>query len=239
MKIFPAIDIKGGKCVRLLKGDFNKITHYKKSPIDQASEFSNFGFKNIHLVDLDGALEGKLINENIIKEICKIGKIKLQVGGGIRSLDHINKLLGFGVDKVIIGTAAVENIQFLEKACNKFQNKIAISLDVRKGRIALSGWKKQTEILATDFIKKIDKMKISRIIYTDINKDGTKLGPNLKETLNFSDSTKIPVIISGGVSSMSDIINIKKNKFPNIIGIIVGKAIYDGSIDIKELSKII
>ena len=155
MIIFPAIDIKGGKCVRLLKGDFNKITQYKKSPIDQAIEFSNLGFKNIHLVDLDGVLKGKLINKNIIKELSKINKIKIQVGGGIRSLEHIKKLLDFGVDKVIIGTAAVENIEFLKIACNKFNDKIVLAVDVRDGYIALSGWKKQTNILATDFFKKI------------------------------------------------------------------------------------
>lgn len=242
MIIFPAIDIKGGKCVRLLKGNFNKITQYKKSPVDQAIEFSNLGFENIHLVDLDGVLKGNFVNKNIIKEIGKINKIKIQVGGGIRSLEHIKKLLDFGVDKVIIGTAAIENLKFLKIACNKFNNKIVISLDVRKGCIALSGWKKQTDILASDFIKKIENMNISRIVYTDINKDGTKLGPNLEETLNFSNLTKIPVLISGGVSSIDDvrnIRNIKSSKYPNIRGVIIGRAIYDGSIDIKELSKII
>lgn len=239
MIIFPAIDIKGGKCVRLFKGDFNKITQYKKSPFDQATEFFNLGFTNIHLVDLDGALEGNLINKEIIKKISEIDKIKIQVGGGIRSLEHIEKLINFGVDKIIIGTAAVENIEFLKIACNKYNKKIAISLDVREGYIALSGWKKQTKILATDFIKNIENIDISRIIYTDINRDGTKSGPNLHETLNFSNLTKIPIVISGGISSIDDVINIKNKKLKNIEGIIIGKAIYDGSIDIKELSKII
>ena len=239
MIIFPAIDIKGGKCVRLFKGDFNKITQYKKSPFEQATEFFNLGFTNIHLVDLDGALEGNLINKEIIKKISEIDKIKIQVGGGIRSLEHIEKLINFGVDKIIIGTAAVENIEFLKIACNKYNKKIAISLDVREGYIALSGWKKQTKILATDFIKNIENMDISRIIYTDINRDGTKSGPNLYETLNFSNLTKIPVVVSGGISSIDDVINIKNKKLKNIEGIIIGKAIYDGSIDIKKLSKII
>jgi len=239
MIIFPAIDIKGGKCVRLLKGDFNKITQYEKSPIDQAKEFSNLGFNNIHLVDLDGALAEKPVNDNIIKEISKINKIKIQLGGGIRSLDHIKKLLDFGIDKVIIGTAAVENIEFLKIACNKFNNKIALSLDVRKGYIALSGWKKQTDILASDFIKKIKNVNISRIIYTDINKDGTKLGPNIEETISLSNLTKTPFVISGGISSISDVINIKKKNYSNIEGIIIGKAIYDKNIDIKKLSQMI
>ena len=238
MIIFPAIDIKEGKCVRLLKGDFNKITQYKKTPIDQASEFFDFGFKNIHLVDLDGALKGKLINQNIIKEIGKINKIKIQVGGGIRSIEHIKKLLDFGVDKVILGTAAIENLEFLEIVSNKFSNKIALALDVRDGQIALSGWKKQTNILASDFVKKIQHLKVARIIYTDINRDGTKSGPNLEETLNFSKVTTIPVLVSGGISSIEDVKNIKNKKSSNIEGMIIGKAIYDGSIDIMELSKI-
>ena len=239
MIIFPAIDIKGGKCVRLLKGDFNQITQYNKSPIDQAKEFSNLGFNNIHLIDLDAALEKKSSNENIIKEISKIKKIKIQTGGGIRSLEHIKKLLDFGVDRVILGTAAVQNVDFLENACNKFSNKIALSIDVRDKYIALSGWKKQTTILASNFIEKIKNMNVSRIIYTDINKDGTKSGPNLQETVNLSNLTKIPVVISGGISSVEDIIEIKKEKFSNIEGIIVGKAIYDGNIDMKKLSKLI
>ena len=179
------------------------------------------------------------INKETIKKISEIDKIKIQVGGGIRSLEHIEKLINFGVDKIIIGTAAVENIEFLKIACNKYNKKIAISLDVREGYIALSGWKKQTKILATDFIKNIENMDISRIIYTDINRDGTKSGPNLYETLNFSNLTKIPVVVSGGISSIDDVINIKNKKLKNIEGIIIGKAIYDGSIDIKELSKII
>tara|TARA_B100001123_G_scaffold270798_1_gene301339 strand:- start:1018 stop:1659 length:642 start_codon:yes stop_codon:yes gene_type:complete len=212
MIIFPAIDIKEGKCVRLLKGDFNKITQYKKMPSEQAEEFVKLGFKNLHLVDLDGALEGKIINKDIIKKIAKISNIKIQVGGGVRSEEHIEQLVNVGVDTVIIGTAAVENIEFLKNACKNFKKKIAVSLDVRNGYIALSGWKKQTKILASDFIKNIEDMNISKIIYTDINRDGTKQGANLSETLNFSNLTKIPVIVSGGISSMNEVISIKEKK---------------------------
>jgi len=237
MIIFPAIDIKGGKCVRLLKGDFNKITEYEKSPVEQAKEFCDLGLNNLHLVDLDGTLSKQSVNEKIIKNICKINNIKIQTGGGIRSIDHIKKLLDLGIDKVIIGTAAVENTKFLKEACDKFDNKIALSLDVRNGYIAIAGWKKQTDILASDFIKKIKNTKISRIIYTDIYKDGTKAGPNIEETINFSNLTKVPVVISGGISSIKDVLSIKK--YANIKGVIIGKAIYDGNIDIKNLSKII
>lgn len=238
MKIFPAIDIKGGKCVRLLKGDFGKLTQYKKSPFDQANIFSNLGFKNLHLIDLDGALEGKSINKEIIKNIAQIKNIKIQVGGGVRSLEQIDDLLNIGADKVILGTKAIEDINFLEKASQKFKGKIALAIDVRNGFIALSGWKKQTDILASEFIKKVDRLEVSRIIYTDISRDGTKTGPNIVETIKFSSLTKIPVIVSGGVSSLQDVINLKKNKSERIEGIIVGKAIYDESIDLNELSKV-
>ena len=156
-------------------------------------------------------------------------KIKIQVGGGIRSLDHIKKLVDYGVDKVILGTAAVEDVKFLKIACIKFKNKIAISLDVRDGYIALRGWTKQTKILASEFVKKIENVGISRIIYTDINRDGTGTQPNLIETFNFSKLTNIPVIISGGFSSINDVVNVHNHSL-RIEGIIIGKAMYNGNI---------
>jgi len=237
MIIFPAIDIKGGRCVRLFKGDFNQVTDYKKSPAEQANFFFKSGFQNIHIIDLDGATEGKPTSESIVKEIIKNNELKIQFGGGVRSLQDIKDLLDLGVDKVIVGTIAIENINFLKKACEIYKNKIVVAIDVRNGCMAQSGWKKQTNILASDFVKKIETFGISRIIYTDINKDGTKTGPNIKETLNFSKLTNIPVVISGGVSSIKDINDIKKES-SNIEGVIIGKAIYDGSIDIQELAKI-
>ena len=152
MIIFPAIDIKDGKCVRLVKGDFNQITSYKNTPLNQAEIYFKSGFKNIHIVDLDGALKGKSFNSEIIKEIIKKLQLKIQIGGGIRTINDIENWVKSGVDKVIIGTAAVENKDLLKIACKKFENKIAISLDVKEGFIFLSGWKKQTNILATDFV---------------------------------------------------------------------------------------
>ena len=241
MKIFPAIDIKGGKCVRLLKGDFDKSTEYKKSPIDQAKEFSDSGFKDLHIVDLDGALKGEPVNGELIEEICKLTKIRVQVGGGIRSIDHIKKLIDIGVDRVVLGTMAVEDTKLLENVCSKFKNKIAVALDVRNGFIALRGWKDQTKILASDFLMKIKNIGVSRIIYTDIERDGTLTQPNLSETLKFAKllnyNERIPVVVSGGISSINDIKSIKEN-FPNLYGVIVGKAIYDETIDIRKLSKI-
>ena len=239
MIILPAIDIKGGKCVRLLKGDFNNFTEYEKTPLEQASEFSRLGFKNIHIVDLDGALKGKLVNKNIISKIVKKNNIKIQVGGGIRSLQNIEDWINIGVDRIVIGTAAIENLEFLKEACKIYKNKIALAIDVRLGLIALSGWKKQTKIVALDFVKKIKNFGVSRIIYTDINKDGTKTGPNIKDTIIFSKQVNIPIVISGGISSISDILDIKKLKSSNIEGVIVGKAIYDKNINLNELREII
>ena len=237
MIIFPAIDIKDGRCVRLVKGDFNQMTSYEKSPFDQAKIYFENGFRNIHIVDLDGALHGKLSNSNIIKQILKNFNLKIQIGGGIRTIDEVGSWVKSGVDKVIIGTAAVENKNFLKEACEKFKNKIAISLDVKDGLIFLSGWKKQTNILAIDFLKEIKNFGISRIIYTDINKDGTKKGPNIKDTMELASKVKIPFIISGGISSIEDIKKIKSLDNSNIEGVIVGKSIYDGDIKINELAK--
>ncbi len=237
MIIFPAIDIKDGKCVRLIRGDFNQMTSYEKSPFDQAKIYFENGFSNIHIVDLDGALRGKSSNSNVVKEILKSFKLKIQIGGGIRTIDEVDSWVKSGVDKVIIGTAAVENKNFLKIACEKFKNKIAVSLDVKDGLIFLSGWKKQTNILAVDFLKEIKNFGISRIIYTDINKDGTKKGPNIKDTIALSSKVKIPFIISGGISSIEDIKKIKSLNNSNIEGVIVGKSIYDGDIKINELAK--
>ena len=237
MIIFPAIDIKGGKCVRLIKGDFEKMTSYKNLPIDQAKKYYESGFNNIHIIDLDGALQGKPTNSNVIKEIIKKVKLKIQIGGGIRTFDDVNNWIETGVDRVVMGTAAVENTDLLKTACNKFKNKIAVALDVKDGLIALSGWKKQTNISAIDFIKKIQNFGVSRIIYTDINKDGTKKGPNIKDTVELSSKVKIPLVISGGVSSIEDIKKIKSLNNSNIEGVIVGKSIYDGDIKINELAK--
>jgi len=239
MIIFPAIDIKDGVCVRLIKGDFRQITSYENTPLDQAIKYSKNGFKNIHIVDLDGALRGRPVNSILIQEIIKKVKARIQIGGGIRTIDDISRWVEMGIDKVVMGTAAVEDIELLKTACNKFKNKIAVSLDVKDGFIALSGWKKQTNISAIDFIKKIKNFGVSRIIYTNIYKDGTKQDPNIKDTVEFSKKVKIPWVISGGVSSIEDIKKIKSQNNSNIEGVIVGKSIYDGDIKISDLAKLI
>ena len=237
MKIFPAIDLKNGKCVRLTKGDFKSEKIYNENPINQAEIFSNAGFKYLHIIDLDGALEGSLINLGVIKEIVKKFNFKVEIGGGIRSEDSIAKLLDIGSDKVILGTAAIKNKSFLETCCRKYSRNIALSLDARKNNIAISGWKDQTNINIFDFLNTVKDYGISRLIYTDIDKDGTNKGPNFESSYKIADSYNVPVLMSGGISSINDIKKII-NDDKKIEGIIVGKAIYENRIKLDELSKI-
>jgi len=234
MKIFPAIDIKDKKCVRLVKGDFNNKTEYEMSPVDQASKYKDYGFKNLHIIDLDGALTGKTVNLNIIKEIVSKFDLKIEIGGGIRSLESIQKYVDIGIEKVILGSAAIKDKNFLKKACQKFPNKIALGLDAKDGYLLVSGWKKNSNQLTLDFLKEVNDCGASRLIYTDINRDGTKQSPNFEETSKVADISNCPVIISGGVSSIDDIKKAKSLN-NNIEGIIVGKAIYDGDIKLEEL----
>ena len=235
MKIFPAIDIKDKKCVRLVKGDFDNKTEYKMSPVEQASKYKNYGFKNLHIVDLDGALTGETVNLDIIQEIVKKFNLKVEIGGGIRTFESIKKYTDAGVEKVILGSAAIKDKNFLKEACKKFPNKIALGLDAKDGYLSVSGWKENSNQLTLDYLREVNDYGVSRLIYTDINKDGMKQSPNFKETSNIATKSNCPVIISGGVSSIDDI---KKAKsINNIEGIIVGKAIYDGDIELEELVK--
>ena len=235
MKIFPAIDIKDEKCVRLIKGDFDNKTEYKNSPIDQANNYKDHGFKNLHIVDLDGALTGETVNVNIIREIVKKSKLKVEIGGGIRNFESIKKYLDIGAEKVILGSAAIKDKKFLKEACQKFPNKIALGLDAKDGYLSVSGWKENSNQLALDYLDEVNDYGVSRLIYTDINKDGMKQSPNFDETSKVAANSNCPVIISGGVSSIDDIKKAKSLK--NIEGIIVGKAIYDGDIKLEELIK--
>ena len=235
MKIFPAIDIKDKKCVRLVKGDFNNKTEYEMSPVEQAGKFKDHGFKNLHIVDLDGALTGEIVNQDIIKDIVVKFNLKVEIGGGIRNLHNIQKYIDIGVEKVILGSAAIKNKNFLKEACEKFQGKIALGLDAKDGYLSVSGWKENSNQLTLDYLKEVNDYGVSRLIYTDINRDGMKQSPNFDETLKVSETSNCPVIISGGVSSIDDIRKAKSLK--NIEGIIVGKAIYDGDILLEELIK--
>jgi phosphoribosylformimino-5-aminoimidazole carboxamide ribotide isomerase len=201
MKIFPAIDIKDKKCVRLVKGDFNNKTEYKISPVDQAGKYKDHGFKNLHIVDLDGALTGETVNQDIIKEIVTKFDLKVEIGGGIRNLDNIQKYIDAGVEKVILGSAAIKDKSFLKEACEKFSNKIALGLDAKDGYLSVSGWKENSNQLTLDYLKEVNDYGINRLIYTDINRDGMKQSPNFEETTKIADISNFPVIISGVVSS--------------------------------------
>jgi phosphoribosylformimino-5-aminoimidazole carboxamide ribotide isomerase len=238
MKIFPAIDIKDKRCVRLLKGNFDNQTTYEQSPFDQASKYKDVGLLNLHMVDLDGALTGELINLEIIENIIKKLNISIEIGGGIRSMDKIQAYIDIGVDKVILGSAAIKDPNFLRQACETFKNKIALGLDAKKGKLSVSGWKETIDQTAEDYLRNVNKHGFSRVIYTDIDRDGTKTGPNLEETINISKISSSPVVVSGGISSIEDIKRIKKLNALNIEGVIVGKAIYDGDIDLNELREL-
>ena len=237
MKIFPAIDIKDKKCVRLVKGNFDNKTEYEMSPVEQARKYKDHGFKNLHLVDLDGALTGETVNLDIIQEIVKNSDLKIEVGGGVRSIESIKKYTDAGVEKVILGSSAIKDKNFLREACQKFPNQIALGLDAKDGYLSVSGWKENSNKLTLDFLREINDFGASRLIYTDINEDGMKQGPNFDETLKVADTSNCPVLISGGVSSIDDIKKAKELNNKNIEGIIVGKAIYDGDINLDELVK--
>ena len=235
MKILPAIDIKDKKCVRLVKGDFDNKTEYEMSPIEQAGKYKDHGFKNLHIVDLDGALTGETVNLDIIQDIVGKFNLKVEVGGGIRNSNSIQKYFDAGVEKVILGSAAIKDKKFLKEACEKFPNKIALGLDAKDGYLSVSGWKESSNKLTLDYLKEVNDYGVSRLIYTDINRDGVKQSPNFEETSKVAEISNCPVIISGGVSSIDDIKKAKSLK--NVEGIIVGKAIYDGDIKLEELVK--
>ena len=235
MKIFPAIDIKDKKCVRLVKGDFDNKTEYEMSPVEQAGKYKDHGFKNLHIVDLDGALTGEVVNLDIIQDIVSEFDLKVEIGGGIRNLNSVQRYIDAGVEKVILGSAAIKDKNFLKEACKKFPDKIALGLDAKNGYLSLSGWKENSNQLTMDYLKEVNDYGFNRLIYTDINRDGMKQSPNFEETLKIADKSNCPVIISGGVSSIDDIKKAKTLK--NIEGIIVGKAIYDGDIKLDELAR--
>ena len=237
MKIFPAIDIKDKKCVRLIRGDFDNKTEYQMSPIEQANKYKDHGCKNLHIVDLDGALTGETVNLDIIQEIVNKFDLKIEIGGGIRNFESIQKYIEVGVDKVILGSAAIKDKNFLKESCKRFPNKIALGLDAKDGYLSVSGWKENSNQLTLDYLREVNDFGTSRLIYTDINRDGMKQSPNFEETEKIANTSNCSVIISGGVSSIEDIKKAKELNNKNIEGIIVGKAIYDGDIKLEELVK--
>lgn len=239
--LYPAIDIKNGKCVRLLFGDMNKETIYGDNPLEQAMWFLDQGAEWLHIVDLDGAVRGENINKIAILKILKKlqNKIKVQIGGGIRDLDQMDYWLQNHVDRVILGTAALENPDLIINLDKKYFKKIVIGTDVRNGMIASHGWKTQSKVKAVDLIKKFNPDIIDSIIYTDISRDGSLKGVNLKQTLNFAKSILTPVIASGGIFSLNEILQLRKEFSNGIEGVIIGRALYDKKFTFTEALNLI
>ena len=239
MIFFPAIDIYQGKCVRLEKGDFEKKTIFNEDPVDQAKFFEDMGCNWIHVVDLDGAKNGSSSNFNIVEEISLKTNLKIQFGGGVRSIAKIKSLLDAGIERVVIGTKAINDISFLDVVCRDFPNKIVIGIDARKGKVSIEGWTKDSGINANELAINAEKKGVCAIIFTDIDKDGLMSGPNIPSTLEIAKVVNIPVIVSGGVSAIEDVIEVKENEGSGIGGVICGRAVYDKKVDIKEALKIL
>lgn len=239
MIFFPAIDIYEGFCVRLEKGDFEKKTIFNKNPLDQAKIFQDMGCDWIHIVDLDGAKNGNSDNFDIVREIALKTDLKIQFGGGVRTSSKISSLISSGIERVIIGTKAIDDISFLEEACKDFPNKIAIGIDARKGKVSIEGWTKDSGVSANEFAVIAESKGVCAIIFTDIDKDGVMEGPNIGSTLEIAKSVNIPVIVSGGVSSIEDVLQIKNNEKSGIGGMICGRAVYDKKVDIREALTIV
>jgi len=233
MIIYPAIDISNGQCVRLIKGDFKKKTVFNISPLLQAKIFEKLGFKRIHIVDLDSAKFGGSKNQVIIKSILAHTKLEIQLGGGIRKISQVKKWLSLGVKSLVVGTAAINSFTFLKKISYKYKNKISISLDFKKYFIAKNGWLNLSKFTVQDYLYKIKDLPLKNVILTDIDRDGTKRGLNLKKFKNLLLNFKKKIIISGGVSDINDVKRIYK--FKKCKGLIIGRALYDGSINLKKL----
>lgn len=226
--LFPAIDLKEGKCVRLYKGEMDQSTIFNDNPVSQAQEFKNDGFSWLHLVDLDGAFAGKSVNSHAVRAIVQAIDIPIQLGGGIRGMQTAEYWLDLGIKRLILGTAAVKNPSFVQEACKAFPGHIAVGIDARNGMIATEGWAEQSDISAIELCKKFEDIGVSAIIYTDINRDGALEGVNIPETAHLAQSISIPVIASGGLSGYEDIKALRQVQHTGIIGAISGKAIYEG-----------
>jgi phosphoribosylformimino-5-aminoimidazole carboxamide ribotide isomerase len=238
MKIFPAIDLKTGKCVRLQKGEMNNATIFNDNPLSQAFEFANLGFKYLHIVDLDQAVSGSSINQEIVSEIVKNVKIPVQLGGGIRSIADIKKWLDLGVSRVILGTIALKNPQLVIEACQKFPKKIIVGLDARNYFVATNGWLNDSDSTVIDIAKKFEDSEVAGIIYTDISRDGMLLGFDYEGTKKLAQAVKIPIIASGGISSIDDLAKVFELKEFGVEGAIIGRSWYEKKISIDQLRQL-
>lgn len=232
MIIFPAIDILDGKCVRLIQGDYHKEVVYDDNPVEMAKQWEKKGAEFIHIVDLNGAKSGESVNKQIIVDIAKAVNVPIQVGGGIRTMETVRVYLENGIARVIIGTAAVTNPDFLREAVDSYGERIAVSLDARNGYIATDGWTDTSEVKALSLVKELEDVGVKTVVYTDIAKDGMLQGPNLEEQKAINEATTIDVIASGGVTTVEDVANLRKL---NMYGCIIGKALYDGKLQFEDV----
>ena len=239
MKILPAIDIKEGKCVRLTKGDYSQVTHYFDNPLDVAKKWIDQGSMNLHIVDLDGAKSGETINYNIIAEIRNsYPDIYIQIGGGIRDIESINKYINIGINKVIVGTRVVSDPSFLKSIPSDIKEKVIIDLAVKDGKLAVHGWNNSSDFTLQDFVKILESNNIQEIVFTDVSKDGMLEGMNFPEISNILSFSSIPLIASGGVTSIDDIKYLYGMNEIKISGVIIGKALYENKINLKDAIKL-
>lgn len=235
MIIYPAIDIKQGKCVRLVQGRFSDVTVYSDNPVEMAIKWESMGAEYIHVVDLDGALQGQSVNSQVIKDIAKAVKVPIQLGGGIRNLQVVEDMLNSGITRVILGTAAVKNPDFVKEAVELYKDRIAVGIDAKDGMVAIEGWETISEFTAVQFAQKMYELGVRHIIYTDISRDGMLKGPNIPAMKEMVDNVEANIIASGGVSNMDDIRNLKAT---GVQGVIIGKALYTGNVNLAEALKI-
>ena len=234
MIVFPAIDLKDSRCVRLYQGDMNEAIIYNENPAAQAKIFEDAGFSWLHVVDLNGAIQGRSVNTDIVREIVSISSLKVQLGGGIRDMAGIDRWLSAGVERVILGTAAMRNPDLVIEACKLFPGKIVVGIDARKGKVAVSGWVLNSDMEAAELARRFEGVGVAAIIYTDIDRDGTGKGLNIEATKALAGATSIPVIASGGVASLEDLQQVKN---AGLAGVIAGRAVYDGTLDINEVAR--
>lgn len=238
MIIFPAIDLRGGKCVRLFKGDFSRETIFSDNPSAVAVKWEEMGAQYLHVVDLDGALQGETKNREAIRSILGAVHIPMELGGGLRSLESIERALTGGIQRVILGSAAVENPSLVQEACHRFGDRIVVAIDARDGIVATQGWESSGNISALDFAKQMADYGVKTVIYTDISRDGTLSGLNLEGAIELSKVSGLRVVASGGVRSLEDIRAVKAHETDGIEGVIVGQAIYSGRLDLKKALRI-
>lgn len=234
MEVIPAIDLLDGKCVRLYQGDYNQASIFNNNPVEVARQWAAEGATRLHVVDLDGAKEGKSVNLSVIEAIAKAIEIPVQVGGGLRDRAGVARLLNTGVQRAILGTVAVENPELVTELCQEFPKQIVVGIDARNGMVATRGWLETSEVAATDLAHRMAQQGVSAIIYTDIHRDGTLSGPNMDALRELAESIDIPVIASGGVSSLTDLLSLISLESVGVTGVIVGRAIYTGDVSLKE-----